>query len=262
MDQTREVVRLADRVLGGDLVGAYLHGSAVLGGWGPASDVDVLLVTRKGMDERRRRALLAGLLPLSGSRNGLRPLEVTVVVRSRVRPWRYPPEGDFLYGEWLRDEYGAGLVPRAEPMPDLAVTVTMVLAGDRPLAGPEPARVLDEVPHTDVVRACVEALPGLLDGVEEDTRNVLLTLARVWYTLGTGRIGRKDTAADWVLDRLPTGLRPVLAHAGHLYLHCGYDEETWDGELRARVPEAVAYMLAGIERSGAGGAGATGGECR
>ncbi|WP_448317274.1 aminoglycoside adenylyltransferase family protein [Streptomyces sp. CO7] len=255
MDQTREVVRLADTVLGSSLVGAYLHGSAVLGGWRPASDVDVLLVTRTGMDERRRRALLAGLLPVSGSRNGRRPLEVTVVVQSQVRPWRYPPEGDFLYGEWLRDSYEAGLVPLPRPMPDLALTVATALAGDEALAGPEPAQLLDEVPHSDIVRACMEGVPGLLDSVEEDTRNVLLTLARVWYTLGTGRIGRKDTAADWVLDRLPTGLRPVLRHARHLYLHCGYHEETWDGELLARVPEWVAYVVAVIERCGAGGTG-------
>ncbi|MEU3556078.1 aminoglycoside adenylyltransferase domain-containing protein [Streptomyces fragilis] len=262
MDQTREVVRLAEAVLGDDLVGAYLHGSAVLGGWRPASDVDVLLVTRGGMDEGRQRALLAGLLPVSGSRHGLRPLEVTVVVRSQLRPWRYAPEGDFLYGEWLRDTYEAGLVPRPQRMPDLALTVGMVLAGDRPLAGPAPARVLDEVPYADVVRACLEGVPGLLDGVEEDTRNVLLTLARVWYTLATGRVGRKDAAADWVLRRLPPALRPVLGHARHLYLHCGYDEETWDAELRARVPALVAYVLAGIESTGAGGAGTTEGTRR
>ncbi|MFI1386156.1 nucleotidyltransferase domain-containing protein [Embleya sp. NPDC020886] len=42
---------------GGDLIGAYLHGSSVLGGLKPASDVDVLLVSRRSMDKRERRAL-------------------------------------------------------------------------------------------------------------------------------------------------------------------------------------------------------------
>jgi streptomycin 3"-adenylyltransferase len=259
VDQIRDVVRLAEAVLLSDLVGAYLHGSAVLGGWGPASDVDVLLVTREGMDERRRRALLAGLLPISGSRNGVRPLEVTVVVQSRVRPWRYGPEGDFVYGEWLRAEYAAGSVPRPAAMPDLALTVSMVLAGDWTLHGPRPAEVLDEVPHADVVRACAEGVPGLVDGVEEDTRNVVLTLARVWYTLATGRIDRKDVAADWALRRLPAALRPVLGHARELYLHLGYDEETWSEELRAGVRPLVAHLLSRIDGSRVGGVAAAGG---
>lgn len=43
MNQLREIVALADGVLGRDAVGIYLHGSAVLGGLRPASDLDVLL---------------------------------------------------------------------------------------------------------------------------------------------------------------------------------------------------------------------------
>ncbi|MBM0238323.1 DUF4111 domain-containing protein [Micromonospora sp. ATA32] len=36
-----------------------------------------------------------------------------------------------------------------------------------------------------------------------DTRNVILTLARIRTTLATGGIRSKDAAADFVLDRLP-----------------------------------------------------------
>ncbi|NYV76918.1 aminoglycoside adenylyltransferase family protein [Streptomyces sp. UH6] len=248
MDQVREIVRLTNGVLGPDVVGAYLHGSSVLGGLRPASDVDVLVVSRRSMDERRRRALLGGLLGISGSRNRARPVELTVVVRSAVRPWRYPPVGDFLYGEWLRAAYEAGRVPRPEAMPDLALTVGMALAGDRPLTGPGPAEVLDPVPHADVVRASLAGVPGLLEDLEGDVRNVLLTLARVWTTLATGRVRSKDDAADWALARLPPEHRPVLRHARDLYLNCRYDEESWSEELRRRVRPHVAHVLGEIDR--------------
>src|SRR5690348_17070449 len=102
-EQIDQVVRLVDQVLGPDHIGSYLHGSAVLAGLRPASDVDVLTVAARSLDGVQRRALVSGIMPLSGS--GARPMELTVVVQSDVRQWRYPPICDFLYGEWLRAEY-------------------------------------------------------------------------------------------------------------------------------------------------------------
>ncbi|MFG3392882.1 MULTISPECIES: aminoglycoside adenylyltransferase family protein [Streptomyces] len=252
MNQFREAVPLADDVLGEDLVGAYLYGSSVLGGLKPASDVDVLLVSRRSMDERARRALLDGLLRISGSGDTARPVELTVVVQSEVRPWRYPPTCDFLYGEWLRPEYEAGMIPRPEPMPDLALLISMTLTGDSPLTGPRPADVLAPVPHADLVRASVAGIPGLLDDLEGDTRNVLLTFARIWTTLSTGRIMPKDAAADWAIGRLPREHRAVLEHARQLYLNCPYAEERWSKALRTQVRPHVDHVLAEIERLSSG----------
>jgi predicted nucleotidyltransferase len=121
MEQVGRVAGLITEVVGAALVGAYLHGSSVLGGLRPASDVDILAITRRPLDERQRRALVAGLLPISGATEGARPVELTVVVQTQACPWRYPPMGDFLYGEWLRADYQTGLVPSPAPMPDLVV---------------------------------------------------------------------------------------------------------------------------------------------
>ncbi|MFH8371002.1 aminoglycoside adenylyltransferase family protein [Streptomyces sp. NPDC018031] len=247
MEQIRRVVELVGDVLGPEVVGSYLHGSAVLGGLRPASDLDVLVVSRRSMVDRERRMLLTGLSGISGFTDGARPVELTVVVQSDVRPWRYPPTGDFLYGEWLREELAVGGPPRPEPMPDLALLLTMVLAGDHPLTGPPPARVLDPVPHADLVRSSAAGIPALLDDLAGDTRNVLLTLVRIWSTLATGEIRAKDAAADWALTRLPPEHRPVLAHVRELYLHRRYTEEDWSHELTTRVRPFVAEVLSRID---------------
>jgi streptomycin 3"-adenylyltransferase len=156
-----------------------------------------------------------------------------VVVQSEVRPWRYPPTGDFLYGEWLRAEYEAGKVPQPEPMPDLALLITMTLTGHHPLTGPRPAQVLDPVPQADLIRASVAGIPGLLDDLHGETRNVLLTFARIWTTLATGQIKSKDAAADWTLAQLPPEHRAALGYARQLYLNFPYSEERWSDELQA-----------------------------
>ena len=140
--QVRSILQLVDDVFGGDVLGAYLHGSAVLGGLRPTSDLDILVVLRRRTSATERRAVVEGLLDVSGARarrGPARPIELSVVVQSDVRPWRYPPSQEFLYGEWLRDTYELGGAPQPEPTPDLSILITMVLQGDTVLVGPPPA---------------------------------------------------------------------------------------------------------------------------
>lgn len=246
MDQLRQIVRLVDDVVEAKALGTYLHGSAVHGGLKPASDIDVLVVCRQSLDDRERRSLVDGLLRISGPRVGMRSVELTVVVQSEVRPWRYPPNGDFLYGDWLREQFEAGDLPKPQPMPDLALVIPLTLAGNRPLASPPPARLLDPVPPADQVRGSVAGIPDLLDDLPGDTRNVVLTLARIWTTLATGEIRSKGAAARWAMAQLPPEHRPVLDHARRLYLTRRYDEETWGDELTAQVPSHIDVVLAEI----------------
>lgn len=250
MDQTREVVRLVREVLSADVVGAYLHGSAAFSGLRPRSDVDVFVVSGRHLTEDDRRRLVSGLLEISGPDSlevALRPVELTIVAQADVRPWRYPPRCEFQYGEWLRTELERGDLPQPESSADLAPLVTMVLMANAPLFGPQPAEVLDPVPHEDLRRAMVDAVPELLKGVDEDddTRNVLLTFARVWTTLATGVIRSKDSAADWALERLPAEHHAVLSRARAIYL--GERQEHWD-DVRERVRPHVDYVVAEIRR--------------
>ena len=247
----REVVEIVCDVLGEAVVGAYLHGSAATTGLRPTSDVDVLVVVGRATTEDERGALVDRLLEISGRRarpGPARPVELTIVVESEVRPWRYPPRAEFQYGEWLRDEYEAGLTPEPGPNPDLAPVIAMALAADRALHGPPIAAVLDPVPTADLRRAIVAGVPDLLADLEPDTRNVLLTLARVWFTLATGELQSKDVAATWAIERLPADHGAVLARARQLYLD-GIDDgaNTWT-DLASGV-RSVADRV--IERSNA-----------
>ncbi|WP_317447409.1 DUF4111 domain-containing protein [Streptomyces collinus] len=110
----------------------------------------------------------------------------------------------------------------------------------------------DFLPHADLVRASLAGVPGLLDGLDSDTRNVLLTLARIGATLATGEIRSKDGAADGALSQLPPEHRPVLEHANNLYLDCPYSKRSWSHALRARVHTHVDRVLAEIDRPAPG----------
>jgi streptomycin 3"-adenylyltransferase len=248
VDQTERIVAVVRKALHDSVVGAYLHGSSVFGGLHPTSDIDVLAVAQRPTTVDEKGSLIAHLLPISerGDPSGRsRPVELTIVVQSDVRPWRYPPRLDFQYGDWWRGEFERGeLTPWVSPNPDLALLLDMVLQANHQLFGPPPADVLDPIPPADVRRALFDVIPPLLEDLDGDERNVVLTFVRIWTTLTTGVIRSKDAAADWALPRLPPEHRAVLEHARAIYL--GDAAEEW-GDLLPRVRPLVDHVLGEIQ---------------
>jgi streptomycin 3"-adenylyltransferase len=225
-----------------DLRGAYLHGSAVLGGGGPRSDIDVIAVAarRTTADEKRRLAEL--LLNLSRQPS---PIEFDLVVESEIRPWRHPAPFDFHYDELVRERFESGaLEPWPEPTNrDLAAVVTMVLAGNVSLFGPPPAEVFEPVPRGDYLDALLRNVEMADEWLDWDTRNVVLTLPRVWAGVATDEVHSKQSAAAWTLARLPEEHRAVLERAVAIYR--GDRDEFWD-DIRPQVRAYADYVLSEI----------------
>lgn len=249
--QADAALRALGRAVPGDVVlGVFLYGSAVDGGLQPDSDLDLFGVLARRLGAVERRTLVEELVPISWRArrpSGWRPVELTLVVRDEVVPWRYPPRMDLQYGEWLRDELLAeGPDPGSEANPDLAVLLTIVRDTGRPLLGPPPSAILDRVPRADLVRAMRDGLPGLLDDLETDTRNVLLTLARMVMTIELGTVAPKDAAAAWAARRLPPEHAAVLERARAGYR--GEVEDRWDD--RGAASAAAGALAARIARGG------------
>jgi predicted nucleotidyltransferase len=250
--QLAEIVRALDEVLSSVLIGAYLHGSAVLGGLHPQSDIDVLALSSRATTVNEKDHLIDRMLDISGrspADGPPRPIEVTVVVGSEVHPWRYPPERDLQYGEWLREGFERRDPALWRPVvdPDLAVLCTMVLLGDAALIGPPLSRVIDAVPWGDVLDTSLAQVPGLVADVAADPRNVVLTLTRIWNSVVSGQVLAKDAAAEWALPRLPVEYRPVLARARDIYL--GTRQENWD-DLMDALPGFVDAVVSEVHLAG------------
>jgi streptomycin 3"-adenylyltransferase len=250
----RQIELLVDGVrdvLRDDLVGAYLHGSAVLGGFRPDSDIDVLVVAARRTTADEKRRLIDLLLSISGRRASLRPgrpIELDIIVESEIRPWRYPPTFDLHYSELWRERFESG---ELEPWTsttnrDLASALTMVLLGDEPLAGPHPAQVFDPVPRSDYIDAILRDIGTVDEFLPWDTRNVVLTLPRIWSAVATEAVYSKEDAADWALPRLPDEHRAVLERARAAYR--GEVEDSWD-DLGSEVRAFADHVVSEIERA-------------
>jgi predicted nucleotidyltransferase len=247
--QIAEILVALRDVLGHELIGAYLHGSAVLGGLRAFSDIDVLAVSAQQMTRNEKGRMVAHLLAVSGTYPSAvppRPVELTIVVWSEIRPWRYPPRMDFQYGEWWRDRFQSGeLEPwLSSTNPDLSLLVTMALLGGATLAGPPPSEVFDPVPRADFLDALVADIGAVVQDIDWDTRNVVLTLARIWSGVVTGAVQSKDAAAEWALPRLASEHRAVLARARGIYL--GTEEEHWE-DIEDSIRPFADAVIAEIE---------------
>lgn len=245
--QALQAVEAVRDLLGDQVTGAYLFGSAVAGGLRANSDVDVLVVVNRPLPRTSREQLVARLLSISARVDDPasgRPLELTVLNHADLVPWRYPPRVELVYGEWLRDAFEANRIPPPCTDPDLAVLLTQLRDNSVPLLGPAAAELFDPVPPRDLRRALVDSLPALLADVEGDERNVLLTLARMWLTATTGEIAPKDRAAAWARDRLPEPHRWVLDTARKAYL--GEITDHWHRGDR-EVAATMAFMRQAIE---------------
>lgn len=249
-DQVGAVVALVREVLRDAVLGIELHGSSVVGGLRPTSDLDLLVVTSRRTTEPEQRTLIERLLPMSGPGDPSgrsRPIDLESVAQGDVRPWRYPARLDFQFGDWYRPAYARGdFAPWNAANPDLAIVLEAALQADRPLFGPPPSDLIGPIPWSDVRRAMLDSIPDLLSYLEGDERNVVLTFARIWATLVTGGFQAKDGAAAWAIERLPPEHGAVVARARSLYVE-GIPTEDWGGLLPGVRP-CVERLIGEIER--------------
>lgn len=221
--QLSAVCAVLQQHLGQQLRAIHLYGSAVSDGLKPHSDIDLMAVVDAPLPETVRQGLMQALLAHSawpGSSHRLRALEVTIVALREVVPWRYPPRREMQFGEWLRTDLQAGRFEPPMPDPDLAILLTKLRQHSTALFGPSAKNLLDPVPASDLRKALSDTIaqwnaPADWQG---DERNIILALARIWFTACTGEIASKDRAATWAVERLPASHSAIVEQALESYL--------------------------------------------
>lgn len=242
--QLKDSLELLKTILGPDLLGVYLYGSSLVGGLQKYSDIDLFVVTNRATTSEEKAKLIANLLQISGiyMKSSKLPIEMTLVEKRMINPWQYPPHFDFQYGDWLRQSFEKGIIEpwKNYEMPDLAIIVTQVLLKSKTLLGLNPEQLLVEVPYHDFMKAMLHDVNRLAADLEHDTRNVLLTFARIWSTLETNTIRSKPAAAKWAMNHLPERHQPVIKRAKSICM--GIENEYWD-DLKMLIKPCANFMM-------------------
>lgn len=247
-----------DRVLAdgpGGIIGVYLYGSITSTGLSAESDVDLLLMTHRSMLAEERRSLVSLLLGFSGWKGHAeefpdvadrRPLDVTSLVADDIEPLTAVPRRDFQFGEWLRRGFTQGHIPGPEWDPDVIILLATALASHQVLHGPSLDSLVADVPSTLLKRAQLAAIPALVEDLDGDGRNVLLTLARALHTVETGEIVSKAHAAGIAAKRVNASGAELLRAAAREYR--GEEQVDWDRESN-RVSGLAQSLIEAIHRT-------------
>lgn len=244
MEQVNQCIDLLKSVLESSILGMYLYGSSVNGGLEKYSDIDLFVVSERATTDKEKKKLVNHLLQISGiyMKSSKLPIELTIVVKSDINPWHYPPKFDFQFGDWLRMKFESGIIEPwpTKVMPDLALLITQILLASETLFGPRPNELLCSVPYRDFILATKAALKNLMADIHTDTRNVLLTYARIWNTIETNTIRSKPAAALFVINLLPKEYKPALERARAICV--GEVSEFWD-DIEPLIKPCADFMV-------------------
>jgi streptomycin 3"-adenylyltransferase len=231
------------RILGGKLVGVYVHGSVAMGGFNPAqSDLDYLAIVANPLDGRERQELSDAFLHLHGASGFRKGVEMSIVeARFAGDDFRYPTPYEFHMGSLDQVRHHGTAHDHEHLDPDLASHFTITRARGVCVYGKATADVFAPVPRKDF-------------------------LASNWLDISVAResIGRDPVYTILNLCRTATGLRDHAvyskAEGGALFLKgagafhalvetalSDYRNATVSSYDAAEALRFVDFMLAGIE---------------
>lgn len=122
-----------------------------------------------------------------------------------------------MYGEWLRADIESGKIPQRYVEPDVILLLFQARSSSIVLYGVPAENLLPEIGFEKINKAILHSLPALMKTINGDERNVLLTLARMWYSLSSQKICPKDIAAYWAAENVPEELAYLLIMAAEGY---------------------------------------------
>ena len=192
----REAAGLLRRLLGDELVAAYLIGSGALGGVAPAvSDVDIVAVCATTPTDERRGAVIDGLATLAGTWP-LRGLEFVLYTREAVAAPARRPRFEVNLDVGPRMPFHLSLDPADEPAHWFLLDLSILRDHGRVLAGPAPREVVGPIPR----RWLLEALRDSLAWHRADEPSLaqsVLNAGRGWRFAAEGVWSSKPDAAAW-----------------------------------------------------------------
>jgi predicted nucleotidyltransferase len=217
--QVNRLVESCQQVIGGNLIGIYLHGSLATGCHNPdRSDIDLLLVTERGMEVDTKRSLAELFLRYERQP---RQLEVSSLTWAQLHPWQYPTPFDFHNGDWIESDLSTGAWRRwnesVRTDPDLAAHVTITNHHGIVLFGKPIAEVFPVVPAEHYRESILLDFDWGLERIHQRPMYFILNACRIAAYLREGLVLSKDEGGEWELQHAPDSVKDVIQMALKIY---------------------------------------------
>ena len=227
-----------------NLVGVYLHGSAVMGCFNPeTSDVDLIIVAERPLSDPVKRASMDMVVRY----NALAPakgIEMSIVLRRFCNPFVYPTPFELHFSagylDWYQEDPDDYLREMTGEDKDLAAHFTIINRRGKCLCGAPIEAVFGEVPPEDYMDSLWFDVEGAPEEITAYPMYLTLNLARVLAFREEGLVLSKREGGEWALRNLPAEYRPLLTAALQAY--------AGDGELLCDEVLAKSYAAYVVKR--------------
>jgi streptomycin 3"-adenylyltransferase len=239
-DRSKEILR-------DNLVGVYLHGSAVMGCFNPEkSDIDLIIVVKDSMSNADKRAYMDMVVDLNADAPA-KGIEMSIVKKDVCSPFVYPTPFELHFSvahlNWYLTDPDNYILKMNGADKDLAAHFTIILNRGKCLYGAPIKDVFAPVPKADYLDSIYEDIADAAEDISGNTMYITLNLARVLVYKKEGLILSKKEGGEWALGHLPAEYHALIKDALKEYEEAA--SISYDLELATRYAE---YMLTEISR--------------
>ena len=242
----RRFTEMSRKILGDNLVGVYLHGSAAMGCFHPKkSDLDLILVVETEIPDSAKMEFMKQVIKFNEEAPA-KGLELSIVKKEVCKPFVYPTPYELHFSishlKWFQEKPEEYIEKMKGTDQDLAAHFTIINHYGITLYGEKREDVFGEVPKSDYIDSIWFDVENAREDILEDPMYMTLNLCRVLAYLKEGRVLSKKAGGEWGLNSLPEGYRLLPQKA----LQCYESEE----EMKVDAEDAqifVDYMITEIQ---------------
>ena len=241
-------VRQSKNILGDNLTGIYLHGSAVMGCFNSKkSDIDLLIVVNDDISNEIKMQYMDMVVELNREAPE-KGIELSIVKEAVCKPFVYPTPFELHFSIAHLNWYQSNPADYVERMKgtdkDLAAHFTVIYHRGKTLYGKEIKSVFSKVSSRDYMDSIWSDIEDAKEEIVTNTMYITLNLCRVLAYKRESLILSKQEGGEWAMNALPVSeYQKIISDALNEYK----TGEVMSTE-RAIVVEFAEYMLKEIER--------------
>ncbi len=214
-------VKRSQEILKDNLVGIYLHGSAVMGCYNPdKSDLDLIVVVNDPMTEAVKRSFMDMVVELN-SKGPSKGIEMSIVKKSVCKPFVYPTPFELHFSvahiDWYRKDLDNYISKMKGEDKDLAAHFTIITHRGKCLYGASIKDTFADVPTQDYIDSIWNDIADAEEEIIDNPMYLILNLARVHAYLKDGLVLSKKEGGEWALKNVPERYHSLIQEAMNEY---------------------------------------------
>lgn len=245
-------VEKSKEILQDNLVGVYLHGSAVMGCYNPTkSDIDLIVVVKDSMPNTFKKVFMDMVVELN-AKGPAKGIEMSIVKQGVCKPFVYPTPFELHFSVAHLEWYGKNPDDYISKMKgedkDLAAHFTIITHRGKCICGAPIKDVFADVPIKDYVDSIWNDIADAEEDIADDPMYMILNLARVLAYLKDGLVLSKKEGGEWALNNLPGMYHSLIQDAMKEYAD-GVDI-TYETNLAKDYARYMVEQIANIKENG------------